>query len=132
MPEVAAFGSWRSPISASRAVAGSVRLGEVAVSGNDVYWAEGRPTEKGRGVLVRRRADGAPEDLTPEPFNVRTRVHEYGGGGYWLAGETVFFANDGDSRIYRLDPGLDRKSLYTIQILGHPVHHFVGMAPEVV
>jgi dipeptidyl aminopeptidase/acylaminoacyl peptidase len=111
MPEVAPFGSWRSPISASRAVAGSVRLGEVAVSGNDVYWVEGRPAEKGRGVLVRRRADGAPEDLTPEPFNVRTRVHEYGGGVYWLAGETVFFSNDGDSRIYRLDPGMDARPI---------------------
>ncbi len=111
MPEVVPFGSWRSPISAARAVAGSVRIGEVAVSGNDVYWVEGRPAEKGRGVLVRRRADGVPEDLTPEPFNVRTRVHEYGGGAYWLAGETFFFSNDDDCRIYRLDPGSDARPI---------------------
>lgn len=107
MAEIAPYGSWRSPISASRAVAGSVRLGEVSVSGSDVYWVEGRPTEKGRGVLVRRRSDGAREDLTPDPFNVRTRVHEYGGGAYWLSGDTVFFANDSDSRIYRLDAGAE-------------------------
>ena len=51
-----------------------------------------------------RRRGGVPEDLTPEPFNVRTRVHEYGGGAYWVAGETVFFSNDAGGRIYRIDP----------------------------
>jgi hypothetical protein len=56
-----------------------VRLSEICVSGGDVYWLEGRPAEKGRGVVVRRRG-GVSEDLTQEPFNVRTRVHEYGGG----------------------------------------------------
>lgn len=111
MTETTPYGSWRSPISASRAVAGSVRLGEVSVSGDGVHWVEGRPAEKGRGVLVRQRADGTREDLTPEPFNVRTRVHEYGGGVYWLAGETVFFSNDADSRIYRLDPGTDARPI---------------------
>lgn len=104
MPETAAYGSWRSPISAAGAVAGAVRLGEIRVSGGDVYWLEGRPEEKGRGVVVRRRG-GASEDLTPEPFNVRTRVHEYGGGAYWTSGETLFFSNDADGRIYRIDPG---------------------------
>ena len=80
-----------------------MRLSEIFVSGSDVYWLEGRPAEKGRGVVVRRRG-GIPEDLTPEPFNVRTRVHEYGGGAYWVAGETVFFSNDAGGRIYRIDP----------------------------
>lgn len=78
-------------------------MSEVCVSGGDVYWLEGRPAEKGRGVVVRRRG-GVSEDLTPEPFNVRTRVHEYGGGAFWTAGETVFFSNDSDGCIYRIEP----------------------------
>ncbi len=102
MRETAPYGSWRSPISAASAVAGAVRLGEICVAGDDLYWLEGRPAEKGRGVVVRRRGD-ATEDLTPEPFNVRTRVHEYGGGAFWIAGRTVFFSNDADGRIYRID-----------------------------
>ena len=105
MRETAPYGSWRSPISAASAVAGVVWLGEICVAEGDVYWLEGRPAEKGRGVVVRRRGDSS-EDLTPEPFNVRTRVHEYGGGAYWTAGETVFFSNDVDGRIYRIAPGL--------------------------
>ncbi|MDA0206468.1 MAG: prolyl oligopeptidase family serine peptidase [Acidobacteria bacterium] len=104
MRETAPYGSWRSPISAASAVAGAVRLSEVCVSGSDVYWLEARPAEKGRGVVARWRR-GVTEDLTPEPFNVRTRVHEYGGGAYWVSGETVFFSNDSDGRIYRIDAG---------------------------
>ncbi|HKH70821.1 MAG TPA: prolyl oligopeptidase family serine peptidase [Vicinamibacterales bacterium] len=78
-----------------------VRLGSVAVDGDDVYWLERRPNEGGRSVLVRRRADGRREELTPQGFNVRTRVHEYGGGAYIVAGGDIYFSNFSDQRIYR-------------------------------
>jgi dipeptidyl aminopeptidase/acylaminoacyl peptidase len=80
-----------------------VRLGSVAVDGGDVYWLERRPNEGGRSVLVRRRANGRLEELTPQGFNVRTRVHEYGGGAYIVAGGEVYFSNFGDQRVYRGD-----------------------------
>ena len=64
------------------------------IDGDDVYWLEGRPAEGGRRVLVRAGADGSTTDLTPAPFNVRTRVHEYGGGSYVVAG--------GDGRLLEL------------------------------
>jgi dipeptidyl aminopeptidase/acylaminoacyl peptidase len=51
-------------------------------------------------VIVR---DGT--DVTPEGFNVRTAVHEYGGGAWWTHGSTVFFANWTDQRVYRQDAG---------------------------
>ena len=49
--------------------------------------------------------DGTTVDLTPAPFNVRTHVHEYGGGSYVVAGGTVVFSHFADGRLYRLDPG---------------------------
>jgi dipeptidyl aminopeptidase/acylaminoacyl peptidase len=70
-----------------------------------VFWLEGRPAEAGRRVLVRAAADGSTSDLTPPPFNVRSRVHEYGGGSYVVAGGVVVFSNFADGRLYRLDPG---------------------------
>jgi dipeptidyl aminopeptidase/acylaminoacyl peptidase len=73
----------------------------VTVDGDDVYWLERRPNEGGRSVLVRRRADGRDEELTPQGFNVRTRVHEYGGGAYVVAGGKVYFSNFTDQRVYR-------------------------------
>jgi hypothetical protein len=99
-PRVAPHGSWNSPITSDLIVAGSVRLGRVTLDGTDVYWLEGRPTERGRSVLVRQRADGTRTDVTPAPFNVRTRVHEYGGGEYLVDGGDVFFVNFADQRVY--------------------------------
>ena len=75
------YGSWTSPISPAVLVAQGVGLSGVRAAGDDVYWLESRPAEN-RTVLVRRAADGALTDVTPAPFNVRTRVHEYGGGAY--------------------------------------------------
>jgi dipeptidyl aminopeptidase/acylaminoacyl peptidase len=77
-----------------------LRLGAVSVDGDDVYWVEGRPAEGGRGVVVRRRADGRVEDVTASGFNARTRVHEYGGGMYVVSGGEIYFSNFADQRIY--------------------------------
>ena len=41
-----------------------------------------RPAEGGRYVVVQRSPDGQIADITPSPFNARTRVHEYGGGAF--------------------------------------------------
>jgi dipeptidyl aminopeptidase/acylaminoacyl peptidase len=107
MLQVAPYGSWRSPISAELVAAGGVALEEVRVAGDAVRWLEGRPLEGGRRVVcgaVPGRGSG-PEDLTPEGFNVRTRVHEYGGGSWTVHGDSLFFANFDDQRLYRQDPG---------------------------
>ena len=94
----AACGSWSSPIS-SQALAGErVALDEPSIVDGHVYWLEGRGSAGGRVVLVR---DG--EDLTPAPFNIRTRVHEYGGGAYVVQGDVVVFSSFADLRLYRLD-----------------------------
>ena len=102
---VAPYGAWRSLVRIEDVVGDVLLLGEPWVDGDDVYWLEGRPTEGGRRVLVRAAADGSTVDLTPPPFNVRTRVHEYGGGSYVVAGGVVVFSEFADNRLYRLDPG---------------------------
>jgi dipeptidyl aminopeptidase/acylaminoacyl peptidase len=80
-----------------------IRLSYVAIDGDDIYWLEGRPQEGGRNVLVRRRHDGRIEDVTPSGFNVRTRVHEYGGGAFLVSRGVVYASNFADQQIYRLD-----------------------------
>lgn len=104
-PKIAPYGSWKSPISSEAIVSDTVRLGQVAVDGRDTYWVEMRPSEGGRNVLVRRTADGQTSDVTPAPFNVRTRVHEYGGGAFVVHKGTVYFSNFDDQRLLRQTPG---------------------------
>jgi dipeptidyl aminopeptidase/acylaminoacyl peptidase len=103
MPSIARYGSWRSPVGPASVAAGGRRLAAPQLAGDGaVWWGEGRPAEGGRVVLVRRPAGGAPEDVTPEGTNARTRVHEYGGGAWTLvADDLVLFTNFEDQRLYR-------------------------------
>jgi dipeptidyl aminopeptidase/acylaminoacyl peptidase len=102
---VAAYGSWKSPISADLVVAGGIALGWPMAEDGTIHWTEGRPTEAGRVVLVRRLPDGQIRDVTPAPFNVRTRVHEYGGGAYLVSDGVAYFSHFADQRLYALQPG---------------------------
>ena len=115
-PQSAPYGSWKSPITSDLIVAGSLQLGEMRLdsgtSGDQdaVYWLEGRPKEGGRYVLVKRLADGTTKDVTPHDFNVRTRVHEYGGGAYIVHNGAIYFSNFADQRLYVQNrPGDDDK-----------------------
>src|SRR5713101_1961692 len=100
-PEVAPYGSWKSPITSDLIVSGTVGLGQIAFDGEDIYWSEMRPAEGGRNVIVRRTPDGRTSDVTPAPFNVRTRVHEYGGGAFTVSDGTLYFTHFADQRLYR-------------------------------
>ncbi|MGB7685681.1 MAG: S9 family peptidase [Solirubrobacterales bacterium] len=103
MPTTAPYGNWSSPIDAATVARAGRRLGAAALAEDGaVWWAEGRPTEGGRVVLMRRRPGREAEEATPEDVNVRTRVHEYGGGAWCLAGpDLVLFTSFADQRLYR-------------------------------
>src|SRR6266513_2885742 len=99
--QIAPYGSWKSPITPELVISDAIRLGLTILDGEDTYWIEGRPTEGGRNVIVRRGADGNLTDMTPAPFNARTRVHEYGGGDFIVSAGTIYFTNFADQRLYR-------------------------------
>jgi dipeptidyl aminopeptidase/acylaminoacyl peptidase len=110
-PNVAPYGSWKSPITADVVAAGEVGLEQVRLDGVDVYWIERRSQEGGRKVIVRRSDEGRVTDMTPVSFNTRTRVHEYGGGDYAVSNGTIVFSNFADQRLYVQGPGLEPRPL---------------------
>ena len=100
--KTAPYGSWKSPITSDLIVSQSIALSEVRLDSGIVYWLEGRPQEQGRSVVVSAGAVAEGHiDLTPAPYNVRTRVHEYGGGSWMVADETLYFSNFSDGRLYK-------------------------------
>lgn len=101
MTQTAPYGSWDSPISARMLGSSVVRPDQLALRDGVVYWTEMRPTEGGRYVLVSSDGRGPGISWTPPGFNVRTRVHEYGGGAFCLHEGVVYFSNFVDQRIYR-------------------------------
>ena len=105
-PKTAGYGSWKSPITSDLIASRAIRLDvQIELEGNDVYWVEMRPTEEGRYVIVRQSQGGQVADVTPGPYNVRTRVHEYGGGAFIIDNGTTYFSNFADQRLYRQDTG---------------------------
>jgi dipeptidyl aminopeptidase/acylaminoacyl peptidase len=101
------FGSWVSPISIDHVIRGGIRFGGMIVDESGISWTEGRPAEAGRSTLLRMDASGITE-LTPAPFNVRSRVHEYGGGAWVTVGESVVFSHMADNLLYRIEDGVIR------------------------
>ncbi|MGB2895360.1 MAG: prolyl oligopeptidase family serine peptidase [Anaerolineales bacterium] len=106
---IAPYGTWKSPISAAHVAQSGMGSGayprEVLVDGKDIYWVVARPQEDGRYVILRNSDDKRNECITPRDFNVRTRVHEYGGGAYFVTEGVIYFCNYTDQRLYRHEQG---------------------------
>lgn len=65
-----------------------------------MFWLESRPSEQGRGVIVKKNSAGIKNDLFPSPFSARSGVHEYGGRCYCLGKQSLYFVNSDDQQIY--------------------------------
>ena len=96
------YGTWESLITSEMLVGGAVRLGEIVTDGDDVWWAESRPDEGGRTVIVRNG-----KDQTDKKTNVRTLVHEYVGSAWWVRNGTLVYSQYFDQRLYRRDKSGD-------------------------
>ncbi|MEU5048760.1 prolyl oligopeptidase family serine peptidase [Streptomyces sp. NPDC021096] len=109
MVSTAPYGAWQSPIDAELAAAHDGRPDYVGTVGDEVWWVAPRPAENGRSTLVRRLPDGREVEALPAPWNVRSRVLEYGGVP-WTAvprpsgGPLVVFAHFADQRLYAWEP----------------------------
>lgn len=101
------YGTWASPIGADLVASTQVGLAFPLLTESFAWWCEGRPTEGGRVALVRRdvAGAGAVQEMGPPGFNLRTRVHEYGGRAYAVAGDAVVGCEMRSQRLHRLAPG---------------------------
>jgi dipeptidyl aminopeptidase/acylaminoacyl peptidase len=95
------YGTWRSPITAASIASQNIGLSAVSVDRGTIHWLESRPQEGGRSLLVRLDHAQRYQEVTPPGSNIRTRVHEYGGGACLVDEGEVFFVEFGDQRVYR-------------------------------
>ncbi len=105
-PATLPYGAWPSAIAATDLAGAAVAMADLQVADGQPWWRESRPQERGRQVLVTRGPDGTPRVVTPGDFDVRTRVHEYGGAAYLVLPDgSVVFSHYRDQRLYRNRPG---------------------------
>jgi len=98
------YGTWKSPITAERVAAGGKPLSAPRIDGSQVCWLEGLAAEGGRVAAMRAAPGASPQLLSEAPYNVRTRVHEYGGGAYIVVDGVLVFSNFADNLVYRRSP----------------------------
>ncbi|MEU0796420.1 prolyl oligopeptidase family serine peptidase [Amycolatopsis sp. NPDC005961] len=99
MSRISPYGTWSSPITAAEVAAAGGGPQWLDVVGDEVWWAEARPGEQGRVALV-RAVPGGTEDVLPAPWNVRNRLHEYGGRPWTVVEGVVVFTHWADQRVY--------------------------------
>ncbi len=107
MTQTLPFGSWPSPISAEDVAAGSHPVDGGHYVGDEIWWLERMPAERGRSAVRRVSASGL--DVTtvlPAPWDVRSRVHEYGGGAWTVDDDgALSFVESTDQRVWSVVPG---------------------------
>ncbi len=102
----APYGSWDSPISAELVAASSQHwINQLHVEGEELYMLHRQPEQGGRSVVARLNGDERIEELTPAPFDARTRVYEYGGSCFAVKDGVIYFSNFPDDRLYCHRPG---------------------------
>jgi dipeptidyl aminopeptidase/acylaminoacyl peptidase len=106
--ERAPYGTWRSPITAASIVGGASTIAEVVVDGTTddapVWFSEARPAERGRVAIMRANDDGTADEITPPDASARTRVHEYGGGAWWVQNNRLYYGDLADQQLRVVAP----------------------------
>lgn len=103
--KIASYGSWESPLTAEKIAEGSPSILNMVADGDNTYLCEMRPKNKGRYTIVKVDKNGSKKDITDPDFNVRTFVHEYGGGAFTVKNGIVYASNGSDHAIYKIEEG---------------------------
>jgi dipeptidyl aminopeptidase/acylaminoacyl peptidase len=92
------------PLTAAAVVGRTPSVKEPLLQGGRLFWLEQRPHEGGRTTLLVAPPEHpeAAVELTPGDWNLRSRVHEYGGGAYAVAGDDLVLVHDGDRCLWHL------------------------------
>lgn len=118
------YGTWISPITAEMVAEGTTSTINMLIDRDTTYWCEMRPKNKGRYTIVKRDSTGNMQDVTPPDFNVRSFVHEYGGGAFTVDNGLIYASNAADNKIYLIKPNANPVPLTQGQVaIEHEGHH---------
>ena len=107
-------GTWSSPIGAALVAGRTTALSMLRADAASLLWLESRPAEGGRVVLCGREGTAPSQELTPPPFDVGSRVHEYGGGGYASFGGRIGFSHRPDGSVWLIEPASPPRAICTV------------------
>ncbi len=104
-PTIKPYGAWNSAVTAEALANAQIGFNNLCAAAGDLYWTENVPSADGAHWLFRMSSGGAVSALSPATANVRSRVHEYGGAPFVVVGDTAYYTQFSDQRLYRIRPG---------------------------
>jgi len=91
-------------------------------------WLEALTDEGGRLAIRQQLSGSDARVVTPRDFQIRSRVHEYGGQCFCIAGDMLYFNNYADGLIYRQnlhdDSAPQCVSISSPGVIGHADLHY--------
>ncbi|RTR34401.1 S9 family peptidase [Shewanella atlantica] len=102
--QIDTYGSWTSPISASDVYGLSDNFGELQSVNDAVYFVQSDAASDGRLGIKRLDLDGSVSEAVNSGFDVRSKVHEYGGSPFLGIGQSLFVSKGKDQLLYRIAP----------------------------
>lgn len=104
MPITQHYGLWNSDAEIESVIESSSPPAYPFKLNGILYWLEAQVKEKGRIVLMQDHAQehskSNPICITPPEFNIRSRVHEYGGRCFCIDENRIIFNNFSDGNLY--------------------------------
>ncbi len=95
------YGRWPSTLSAELVCLGSSGINFLRAGDGGLYFVNSLPDAKDQLAVWHLSADDSLGKVSADGFNVRSRVHEYGGMPYVVNGNTLYFCNFVDQVIYK-------------------------------
>jgi dipeptidyl aminopeptidase/acylaminoacyl peptidase len=97
------YGLWDSYLEIDQAVDRSTTPSYPFSTQGELFWLEALSLQKGRNAIIRQSGLQDRDIVTPLPFNIRTRVNEYGGKCFAVSGSKLVFNNFEDNSLYLQD-----------------------------
>lgn len=101
----APYGTWPSRLSAAELAGANTGYSDVRIDLDRAAWLQSDPSNGGRTSVMSTDRDGPARRDTPADFDVRTCVHEYGGGALGAGHGVVLACRWDDQRVYRIEDG---------------------------
>ena len=98
--KTAHFGLWKSHLDPETVLDKAVRPEYPFRHEVRLFWLQTLSGKQGRTALMAQSQAGRTEVITPDGFDIRTRVNEYGGRCFCIAGDRIVFNNFDDGCLY--------------------------------
>lgn len=110
-PTIKPYGVWNSAVTAEALAKAEIGFNNLRAAEGHLYWTENVPSAEGAHGLFGLSSAGDLTAVVPATANVRSRVHEYGGAPFVVVGDTAYYTQFSDQRLYRIRPGATAEPL---------------------